>query len=85
MANREGRKTVAVELPQELYEQLAWIVGKDPDHEGTPLKRMSDVLRYMLRDSWGNHPAFHLVYTAEKKKAEAAAKRAAKKEATTPA
>ena len=52
MANREGRKTVAAELPVELYEKLMWCVGKKNPATDQPMKRMSDVLRFLLEDSF---------------------------------
>ena len=79
MANREGRKTVAAELPDDLYIRLEWCVGRTPPGDDTPLKRMSDVIRWMLDDSFTN--CFDAEYQAEMKKAAAAAKRDAKKAA----
>lgn len=77
MANREGRKTIAAELPVELYERLKWCVGRTAPGDSVTLKRMSDVIRWMLDESFHNN--FHIEFTAERKKAAAAANRAAKK------
>jgi hypothetical protein len=78
MANREGRKTVAAELPDDLYQRLEWCIGRTPADDPTVvLKRMSDVIRWMLDDSFTN--CFDAAYQIERKAAEAKAKREAKK------
>lgn len=77
MANREGKKTVAAEIPQDLYDRLEWCIGRTAPQESFVLKRMSDVIRWMLDESFHNN--FHVEYAAEQKKAAAAAKRAEKK------
>lgn len=79
MANREGRKTVAAELPDDLYIRLEWCIGRTPPDDTVVLKRMSDVIRWMLDDSFTN--CFDAAYQIERKAAEAKAKREAKKAA----
>ena len=79
MANREGRKTVAAELPDDLYHRLEWCIGRTPPDDTVVLKRMSDVIRWMLDDSFTN--CFDAAYQIERKAAEAKAKREAKKAA----
>ncbi len=79
MANREGRKTVAAELPDDLYQRLEWCIGRTPPGDDVVLKRMSDVIRWMLDDSFTN--CFDAAYQIERKAAEARAKREAKKAA----
>jgi hypothetical protein len=79
MANREGRKTVAAELPDDLYQRLEWCIGRTPPGDDVVLKRMSDVIRWMLDDSFTN--CFDAAYQIERKAAEAKAKREAKKAA----
>jgi hypothetical protein len=80
MANREGRKTVAAELPDDLYTRLEWCIGRSPENDPTVvLKRMSDVIRWMLDDSFTN--CFDAAYQTERKAAEAKARREAKKAA----
>lgn len=69
MANREGRKTVAAELPDELYAKLAWAIGKRPE-----LKRMSDVLRLLLTE--GFEQTLGMEYRIEQRKQARAAKKA---------
>ena len=80
MANREGRKTVAAELPDDLYTRLEWCIGRTPPDDTVVLKRMSDVIRWMLDDSFTN--CFDAAYQIERKAAEAKAKREAKKAAS---
>ena len=80
MANREGRKTVAAELPDDLYKRMQWCIGKELfAGEGVTFKRMSDVIRWMLDESF--HQNFDDAFQAERKAAEAKAKREAKKAA----
>ena len=80
MANREGRKTVAAELPVDLYERLEWCVGRTPEKDPTiVLKRMSDVIRWMLDESFT--ACFDSEFQRERKTTEAKAKREAKKAA----
>ena len=69
MANREGRKTVAAELPVELYDKLFWAIGKRPE-----LKRMSDVLRLLLTE--GFEQTLAMEYRMEQRKQARAAKKA---------
>jgi len=80
MANREGRKTVAAELPDDLYTRLEWCIGRTPPSDDVVLKRMSDVIRWMLDDSFTN--CFDAAYQIERKAAEAKTRREAKKAAT---
>lgn len=75
MANREGRKTVAAELPVELYEKLMWCIGKKNPVTDEPMKRMSDVMRFFLHDAFNQ--TFYNDWAAEQRKAARAAKKAA--------
>ena len=68
MANREGRKTVAAELPDDLYAKLAWAIGKRPE-----LKRMSDVLRMILNE--GFEATLGTEYKVEQRRQARAAKK----------
>lgn len=78
MANREGKKTVAVEIPIELYDKLEWAIGKQPAGlPNTNTKRMSDVLRFVIAKGFDHQ--FGGQHHEETRKAAAVAKRAEKK------